>query len=69
MVRLRDITDDFYVLYEKNYAIIGLRKKKKFQLGYEVQIRVKKVNLDKRQIDFTLLSNVKKPAQCVRLFI
>lgn len=56
MVRLRDITDDFYVLDEKNYAIIGQRKKKKFQLGDEVQIRVKKVDLDKRQIDFTLLS-------------
>ncbi|SUJ22537.1 Ribonuclease R [Sphingobacterium spiritivorum] len=33
MVRLRDITDDFYVLDEKNYAIIGQRKKKKYQLG------------------------------------
>ncbi|MGJ1431263.1 ribonuclease R [Sphingobacterium spiritivorum] len=55
MVRLRDITDDFYVLDEKNYAIIGQRKKKKYQLGDEVQIKVKKVDLDKRQIDFTLL--------------
>ncbi|MGK6351121.1 ribonuclease R [Parapedobacter sp. DT-150] len=56
MVRLRDITDDFYALDEKNYAIIGQRKKKKYQLGDEVQIRVKKVDLAKRQIDFTLES-------------
>lgn len=56
MVRLRDITDDFYTLDEKNYAIIGQRKKKKYQLGDEVQIEVKKVDLEKRQIDFTLLS-------------
>ncbi|WP_437921668.1 ribonuclease R [Sphingobacterium sp. LRF_L2] len=56
MVRLRDITDDFYTLDEKNYAIIGQRKKKKYQLGDEVQIKVKKVDLEKRQIDFTLLS-------------
>ncbi|UIR54708.1 ribonuclease R [Sphingobacterium sp. SRCM116780] len=56
MVRLRDIVDDFYVLDEKNYAIIGQRKKKKYQLGDEVQIKVKKVDLDKRQIDFTLIS-------------
>jgi len=55
MVRLRDITDDFYTLDEKNYAIIGQRKKKKYQLGDEVQIKVKKVDLEKRQIDFTLL--------------
>ncbi|MFC3197772.1 ribonuclease R [Parapedobacter deserti] len=56
MVRLRDITDDFYALDEKNYAIIGQRKKKRYQLGDEVQIRVKKVDLAKRQIDFTLVS-------------
>ncbi len=56
MVRLRDITDDFYTLDEKNYAIIGQRKKKKYQLGDEVQIKVKKVDLEKRQIDFTLLT-------------
>ncbi|SEK96388.1 ribonuclease R [Parapedobacter koreensis] len=54
MVRLRDITDDFYALDEKNYAIIGQRKKKRYQLGDEVRIRVKKVDLAKRQIDFTL---------------
>jgi len=56
MVRLRDITDDFYALDEKNYAIIGKRKKKRYQLGDEVQIKVKKVDLAKRQIDFTLIS-------------
>ncbi|HCN84718.1 MAG TPA: ribonuclease R [Sphingobacteriaceae bacterium] len=55
MIRLRDITDDFYVLDEKNYCIIGQRKKKKYQLGDEVNIRVKKVDLSKRQIDFSLL--------------
>ena len=56
MVRLRDITDDFYTLDEKNFAIIGQRKKKIYQLGDEVQIKVKKVDLEKRQIDFTLIS-------------
>ncbi|RXF67040.1 ribonuclease R [Arcticibacter tournemirensis] len=55
MIRLRDITDDFYVLDEKNYCIIGQRKKKKYQLGDEVTIMVKKVDLSKRQIDFTLV--------------
>lgn len=56
MVRLRDITDDYYVLDEKNYAIIGQRRKKVYQLGDEVQIKVKKVDLEKRQIDFILIS-------------
>ncbi len=55
MIRLREINDDFYVLDEKNYCIIGQRKKKKYQLGDGVKIQVKKVDLSKRQIDFTLV--------------
>lgn len=59
MVRLRDITDDFYVLDEKNYCIIGQRKKKVYQLGDDVRILVRKVDLAKRQIDFTLVADDK----------
>jgi len=55
MIRLRDISDDFYTLDEKNYAIIGQRKKKVYQLGDEVKIRVKSVDLTKKQIDFSLV--------------
>ncbi|RCH56246.1 ribonuclease R [Mucilaginibacter hurinus] len=55
MVRLRDISDDFYTLDEKNYAIIGQRKKKIYRLGDEVRIRVKQVDLTKKQIDFSLV--------------
>jgi ribonuclease R len=55
MIRLRDITDDFYVWDEKNYCIVGQRKKKKYQLGDEVLVKVKKVDLSKRQIDFILI--------------
>jgi len=57
MIRLRDISDDFYTLDEKNYAIIGQRKKKVYQLGDEVKIKVKNVDLTKKQIDFTLIQD------------
>ncbi len=57
MIRLRDISDDFYTLDEKNYAIIGQRKKKVYQLGDEVQIKVKSVDLTKKQIDFSLMQD------------
>ncbi len=55
MIRLRDISDDFYTLDEKNYAIIGQRKKKRYQLGDEVKIKVTSVDLTKKQIDFSLV--------------
>lgn len=55
MIRLRDISDDFYTLDEKNYQIIGQRKKRAYRLGDEVKIRVKNVDLAKKQIDFSLV--------------
>ncbi|MBS1530134.1 MAG: ribonuclease R [Bacteroidetes bacterium] len=55
MIRLREIADDFYTLDEKNYAIIGQRKRKVYRLGDEVRIRVKNVDLTKKQIDFSLV--------------
>jgi ribonuclease R len=55
MVRLREIDDDFYVLDPVNYCIIGQKKKKKLQLGDEVKIKVKKVDLSRKQIDFSLV--------------
>ncbi|MBB6272170.1 ribonuclease R [Pedobacter cryoconitis] len=57
MIRLKDIADDFYVLDEKNYCIVGQRKKKKYQLGDEVKVKVKRVDLSKRQIDFALVQD------------
>jgi len=57
MIRLRDISDDFYTLDEKNYQIIGQRKKKAYRLGDEVKIRVKNVDLAKKQIDFSLVQD------------
>jgi len=57
MIRLRDIADDFYTLDEKNYAIIGQRRKKVYRLGDEVRIKVKNVDLTKKQIDFSLVQD------------
>lgn len=57
MIRLRDINDDFYVLDPENYSIVGQRFKRKYQLGDEVKIKVKKVELTKKQIDFELITN------------
>jgi ribonuclease R len=57
MIRLRDIDDDFYVLDQANYCIIGQRKRRKYQLGDEVRIKVRKVDLAKKQIDFQLITD------------
>lgn len=55
MVRLRDIREDHYDFDEENYAIVGRKTKKVYQLGDEVYVRVKNADLVKRHLDFNLI--------------
>ncbi|SFR36684.1 RNAse R [Robiginitalea myxolifaciens] len=55
MVRIRDIKDDYYTFDERQYALIGERKGKIYQLGQEVEVMVKNTDLIKRHLDFTLI--------------
>lgn len=57
MVSLQSLTDDFYQLDEDNYCLTGRRSKKKFQLGDEVRVEVKNVNLPKRQMDLIIVED------------
>lgn len=54
MIPIRDLDDDYYVMDEKNYCLIGRRFHKKYQLGDELTVKVAKANLDKKQLDFVL---------------
>ena len=51
MVRLADMKDDFYEFEERNYRVIGRRRKKIYRLGDEVEVRVKKTDIDRRTMD------------------
>ncbi|WP_047246893.1 ribonuclease R [Maribacter thermophilus] len=55
MVRTRDIKGDYYIFDEKQYAIVGERTKKTYQLGDEVVVMVKNTDLIKRHLDFSLI--------------
>lgn len=54
LIRLRDLDDDYYFLDEDNYQVIGQRKKKVYKLGDPVQIKVKRADLSRKEIDFEL---------------
>ncbi len=55
MVSIRDIKEDFFEFDEKNYCITGKKSKKKYTLGDKVRIRVLKVNLEQKTIDYELV--------------
>jgi len=55
LVGIRTLDDDYYEFDEKHYALRGKRTGRKLQLGDKVKIKVVKVNLSKRQIDYILI--------------
>lgn len=58
MVRIRDIKDDYYTFDERQYAIVGERTGKTYQLGDEVKVMVKDTDLIKRHLDFSLIGKL-----------
>ena len=54
---LRLTKDDYYIYDEKQYAIIGQSTKTVIQLGDEVTVKVKKTDLERKHLDFTLISH------------
>ncbi len=57
MVRLSEMLDDFYEFDERNYRVVGARKKRIISLGDQVQVRVLRTDVDRRTIDLTFATN------------
>ncbi|MDX8338125.1 ribonuclease R [Draconibacterium sp. IB214405] len=58
MIPIAELDDDFYIFDEKNYALVGRHTKKSFQLGAEINVRVWRTNLERKQLDFRLAEQV-----------
>jgi ribonuclease R len=56
MVRLRDLADDYYFLDEDNYQVTGQRNGYQYKLGDKVKIRVKKIDLSRKEMDFQIIN-------------
>ena len=52
MMRISDMGDDYYYIDEENYRIIGYHSKKVIRIGDPIKIKIKRVDLRKREIDF-----------------
>ena len=58
LVRYEDMPGDYYYLDEENFRVIGQESGRVLQLGDEVTVLVKAVNLLKRQMDFEMILDV-----------
>ena len=57
MIPLRMLLDDYYEFDERNFCLIGRRYHKRYCLGDKVRIKVERANLERRQLDFALVSD------------
>ncbi|MFB3886067.1 MAG: ribonuclease R [Thermodesulfobacteriota bacterium] len=55
LVRVTSLHDDYYQYHEKRYCLVGERTHKTFRIGDEVKVRVDRVDVERRQIDFGLI--------------
>jgi len=55
LIRLKDIQGDFYIYDEKNYCIRGKQTNSVLRIGDKVKVKIRKVNIDKREINLILL--------------
>jgi ribonuclease R len=61
MIRLRDLQDDNYFFDEDNYCLRGRKYGKVLTLGDTVRIEVKRADLVKKQLDFSLVEVIAEP--------
>ncbi len=54
MIKIDDLTDDYYIYQESTFSLIGKRTKKRYMLGNKVEVVVDSVNKDKGLINFKL---------------
>ncbi|MDE7407130.1 MAG: ribonuclease R [Muribaculaceae bacterium] len=57
LVPMRDLTDDFYEFDERNFCLVGRKTNVRYRLGDKVRIKVARADLEKRQLDFALVTD------------
>ena len=55
LIRFNELKDDYYYLDEDNYRIIGRQSGNIYRLGDKVNVLVKDVDMEKRQLDFVIV--------------
>ena len=58
LVRVTSLHDDYYQYHEKKYCLVGERTHKTFRIGDEVRVRVDRVDVERRHIDFGLIEKI-----------
>ncbi|MBR6639554.1 MAG: ribonuclease R [Muribaculaceae bacterium] len=59
LVPIRDLDDDYYDFDERNYCLVGRRSNTRYRLGDKIRVQIARANLERKQLDFTLVDTKK----------
>jgi len=60
LVRVTSLHDDYYQYHEKKYCLVGERTHKTFRIGDGVRVRVDRVDVERRHIDFGMIQKTER---------
>lgn len=55
LLHMSDLSDDYYYFDEAQFRLIGKKTKKVFRIGTTLTVKISNANIDKRQIDLSLV--------------
>ncbi len=58
LLHLRDMTDDYYYLDERNFRLVGRQTKRIFRYGARVKVQIINANMEKREVNFRLAEDI-----------
>jgi ribonuclease R len=56
LVRVTSLHDDYYQYHEKRYCLVGERTHRTFRIGDNVKVRLERVDVERRHLDFGLVA-------------
>lgn len=58
LVHVKTLSDDYYIYDEDSLSFTGERTKKRYTIGDELVVRVEKVDIDAREVDFIIVKKI-----------
>jgi ribonuclease R len=56
LLKIREVNDDYYNYEEKKFRFVGRSTKKELKVGTRIKVKLVRVNIDKRFMDFTYVN-------------
>ena len=61
MVHISTLPDDYYYFDDASHSLVGQRHKRRYRLGDKVKVKVVRVDLQRRQLDFRVVDPASQP--------